>query len=418
MASMDLQQTVRMIEWLDEERRRDKNAIARLEERIGQQQELIEQLVRQLNGLENEHSEMRSVFMPAGNESKLVEQMRGEMRQLLESTEAKRLTTERELERRLEFNRETMTRPIRELNERMDKLEQHREDLTAFRAERDRISTTLVALQQRVEDLAKKADEPERRLMQLDEQRRQDSRRIADIQAEMPDLQKLIEGVRVKIERVEALTLKNEGRFLDMQNTEQSRREELQGFVEQQKLIMQQHSQEIKDLARSIGTYDDDIRRNLERFESWTETYRQMKKIVEDFDRIGERLERRINEVAEMQRLSEERFREEWNDWIKDDQRRWKQFTLTNDEAWRKHEKEMSEFRDRLNTNRDEMNPLSKSVERLWQLEQERAKLYLEGYKAMMMQFEIAAPTSAISPTSISPITTNGEQSNGSNESP
>lgn len=418
MASMDLQQTVRMIEWLDEERRRDKNTIARLEERLGQQQELIEQLVRQLNGLENEHSEMRSVFMPAGNESKLVEQMRGEMRQLLESTESKRLTTERELERRLEFNRETMTRPIRELNERMDKLEQHREDLAAFRTERDRISTTLVALQQRVEDLAKKADEPERRLMQLDEQRRQDSRRIADIQAEMPDLQKLIEGVRVKIERVEALTLKNEGRFLDMQNTEQSRREELQGFVEQQKLIMQQHSQEIKDLARSIGTYDDDIRRNLERFESWTETYRQMKKIVEDFDRIGERLERRINEVAEMQRLSEERFREEWNDWIKDDQRRWKQFTLTNDEAWRKHEKEMSEFRDRLNANRDEMNPLSKSVERLWQLEQERAKLYLEGYKAMMTQFEITAPTSAISPTSISPITTNGDQSNGGNEAP
>jgi hypothetical protein len=41
------------------------------------------------------------------------------------------------------------------------------------------------------------------------------------------------------------------------------------------------------------------MRRNLERFESWSETYRQMKKVIEDFERIGDRLERRINEVAE-----------------------------------------------------------------------------------------------------------------------
>ena len=38
---MDVNQIARMIEWLDEERRRDKAVIAALEERIQQQQDTI-----------------------------------------------------------------------------------------------------------------------------------------------------------------------------------------------------------------------------------------------------------------------------------------------------------------------------------------------------------------------------------------
>lgn len=389
---MDVQQAMRMIEWLDEERRRDKNMMARMEERLNQQQTLIEQLTRQLNGLENEQVSMHSQFIPAERDLQILEQIRTEMRQMLESLESKRLNAEREFERRNDFARETLTRSIREVIDRVDKIEDHFEDIAGARAERDRFSTTLIALQQRVDDLSKKMEEPERRIIALEEQRRQETRRISDVQSEIPELQKFIEGVRLKVERIEALALANEGRTLEMQNLERNRREELQNFIDQQKLISQQRTQEMKDLTRNMGVYDEDMRRALERFESWAETYRQMKKIVEDFERIGERLERRINEVSEMQRLSEERFREEWNDWIKDDQRRWKQFTLANDEAWRKHEKEMSDFRKLLDGAREGMGPLSKSIEKLWRLEQARSRLYIEGYQGLLMEFNLNAP--------------------------
>jgi hypothetical protein len=65
---MDLAQAARMIEWLDEERRRDKGMIAALEERIAQQNDLIGQFERRLNGLESEQSTMRTTFMPADRE--------------------------------------------------------------------------------------------------------------------------------------------------------------------------------------------------------------------------------------------------------------------------------------------------------------------------------------------------------------
>src|SRR5690606_35692481 len=88
---MDLAQAARMIEWLDEERRRDRGDIALLEERIAQQSDLIEQLLRRIDGMESEQSSLRSMFLPTGRDSELAEQLRVEFQQLIESTESKRL---------------------------------------------------------------------------------------------------------------------------------------------------------------------------------------------------------------------------------------------------------------------------------------------------------------------------------------
>ncbi|MBN1201476.1 MAG: hypothetical protein JXJ20_06435 [Anaerolineae bacterium] len=385
---MDLPQAARMIEWLDEERRRDRATIALLEERLAQQTDQVDQLVRRLNGMESEQSTMRTSFLPATREVEITEQLRTEFQQMLEGTESKRLMAEREAERRAEISRESATRMVRDLGDRVEKLEHTAEELPAARVERDRVASALAAVQQRVEDLAKKFEEPERRMTFLEEQRRQDSRRISDIQSELPEMQKQIDGLRPKLEAMENMSLRNEKRILELQTSETERREETQQFVDQQALLLQQRDQQVAELAKSFGAYDEDMRRYMERFETWAETYRQMKKAVDDFERIGERLGRRINEVAEMQRLSEERFRQEWNDWIADDQKRWKQFTLTNDEAWRSHDKQSEEYRRRLEEFQSLLLLVKDSIERLWQLERAQAELYRDRYQALLLEYD------------------------------
>ncbi len=385
---MDANQIARMIEWLDEERRRDKATISKLEERIVQQQEVIDTLTRRMTGLEGDQATMKTAFLPAGRDNDVMTQLRTEMQQQIEQIEARRITAEREAERRTEASRENVTRPIREITDRLEKLERVLEEVGAARVERDRFAAALSALQQRAEDLAKKFEEPERRLAFLEEQRRQDARRISETQTELPEMQRQIDALRPKLDLIEEMALRNEKRVLEVQNAERERREQIQQFVEQQSLFLQQRDLRVEEITRTFGQYDEDMRRNLERFESWSEVYRQMKKIIEDFDRIGERLERRINEVAETQRLSEERFRQEWNSWNADDQKRWKQFTLTNDEAWRLHDKEFDQFRTKFNEALQHLAPIYDSLDRLWKLERAQADLYRERFAAMVDEFE------------------------------
>jgi hypothetical protein len=51
---MDMNQAASMIEWLDEERRRDRNTITMLEERLAQQSDTITMLTKRLGGLESD----------------------------------------------------------------------------------------------------------------------------------------------------------------------------------------------------------------------------------------------------------------------------------------------------------------------------------------------------------------------------
>jgi chromosome segregation ATPase len=381
---MDLNQAARMIEWLDEERRRDKGTIAKLEERMSQQQDMIETLTRKLGAMENEQSGMRTQFIPVGRDNEMIDQVRLEIRQTVDELETRRIAADRENEKRAEVSRENLARPVRELGDRIDRLERAQDEISTARVERDRFAAALSGLQQRADDLAKKMDEPDRRLAFLEEQRRQDARRISETQTELPELQKQIDGLKPKLDLIEDMILRTEKKIIEVQTAERERRDQVQTFIEQQTLYVQQREQRVEELTRQFGQYDDDMRRNLDRFETWSEAYRQMKKVIEDFDRIGDRLERRINEVAEMQRLSEERFRQEWASWNADDQKRWKQFTLTNDESWRTHDKEFDTFRTRFGEAVANFTPIYDSLDRIWKLQRAQANLLRDQWNQLL----------------------------------
>jgi len=386
---VDINQAAKLIEWLDEERRRDKGTIARLEERLSAQQETIDTLSRRVNGMESEqtviHSQVNASQMGGGE---LMEQLRQEMRVLIEQSEAKRLTAEREVERRGEIAREGIVRPVRDLSERLGHIESQLNALPGFQIERERTGEAVASVQQRIEDLNKKLDEPERRLAQLEEQRRQDSRRTSELQSELPQLKKQIDAVLPKLGLIEELALRNERKVNETQMAESERRDQMQQFIDQQTLVLQQRDQQVQTLMDKFGDQDSAMQQNLERFEGWAETHRAMQRTMDDFERMSDRLQGRINEVAEMQRMSEERFREEWNDYRASEIKRLKDFTLANDEVWRNHDKEFERHVGRVSGIEERIPPLKDSLSRLWNLERERANMYRDRYQSLLMEFD------------------------------
>nr|MCU0512905.1 hypothetical protein [Anaerolineae bacterium] len=161
---MEINQLASMIEWLDEERRRDKALIAMLEERLAQQSETINTLQRRLGGIESEQTVMKGSALPAQKEHEMLETVRKEMRQLLEQSEARRLAAEREMERRGDLNRENLARSVRELTEQLEKIQRSTGTITEVKSEGSRLADLVGTLYQRVEDLNKKLEEPDRRL--------------------------------------------------------------------------------------------------------------------------------------------------------------------------------------------------------------------------------------------------------------
>ena len=390
---MDVNQLASMIEWLDEQRRQDRAIISALEQRLEQQSEEALVVQRRVNTVESDQARFRQEAMPAQREHDIIDQLRADMEELLEQAEARRLTAERETERRLELQRETFQRAVRELSGKAERIERQLGNISDLQSEGDRLQNAMRILNQEMEDLTKQLEGPDRRLAFLEEQRRSDARRLAEIETEMPEYKKSVDAISPKLTLVEDLTRRNERRLQDMGNSERERREQIQQFIDQQQLLSQQRDQQMADLQNRFGSQDDDLQKYIERFEVWAGAYREMKRIIDDFNRIGDRLERRIGEGAELQRLCEERFRQEWNDWRDDDQKRWKQLTLSSDEVWRNHDREFASFIKRIDRLEAALPGIRSDIERLWQLERARAELYRERYQAMLLQYDARQPS-------------------------
>src|SRR5512143_4288560 len=66
--------------------------------------------------------------------------------------------------------------------------------------------------------------------------------------------------------------------------------------------------------------------------QEWEVAQRAVKRAQETYEEIVQKFERRINEISEMQRLAEDRFRQELVAFKADDQKRWTSHTLSHDE--------------------------------------------------------------------------------------
>ncbi len=74
------------------------------------------------------------------------------------------------------------------------------------------------------------------------------------------------------------------------------------------------------------------------------EALRGAKKAQDTYLELNTKLERRINEVTEMQRLTEDRLRQEWLAFKADDQKRWTGHSLSAEESFRDIRKDLQKY--------------------------------------------------------------------------
>ena len=97
--------------------------------------------------------------------------------------------------------------------------------------------------------------------------------------------------------------------------------------------------------------------------QTYSEIESSLRRAQGQFDDIIEQITRRIHEITEMQRLGEERFRQEWTTFKSDDQKRWVNYTLTQEEQAKESIRRHERLNERLTTLEEIFQDLHDSVE-------------------------------------------------------
>jgi len=118
---------------------------------------------------------------------------------------------------------------------------------------------------------------------------------------------------------------------------ENERRETLTLWIEKQDRKLMDFERSWNDWEKRFAEFETKAEDLDGRILIYEETHRSLKQMQSELEETLERLERRINEVTEMQRLAEDRNKHEWSSFQADDQKRFNTMKLTTDERWREH---------------------------------------------------------------------------------
>jgi chromosome segregation ATPase len=217
---------------------------------------------------------------------------------------------------------------------RIDDLEQ---SLEVRREEEIRLTRGLKDLAERLKEVGSSEEDQARVLASLEEGRRQDSLRVADLQQELADLGTKVDALHGSMDSSSDRIRRLEVQIADLASAESERVEGQSVFLEQQSIKMAEFERFLKEWQESITSFESREVRLDEQARVFDQSLRSLKQARSDLDSMLERLERRIAEISEIQRLSEDRIRQEWTSFQADDQKRWSSYRLSFDEHWREY---------------------------------------------------------------------------------
>jgi DNA repair exonuclease SbcCD ATPase subunit len=340
---MDLDQIIKRLEWLDDERRKDKTLIATLEDRIMSLEGNSTGVAKQVNSLSGEISRLGVWLARIEQIEATIVQVRVESNRIVEGIEKQRVDREREVEKVRLADLEGLNKAIFEVRKGQEVLPEIRRSMQLRIDEEFRLGRLIDELEKKFLE-TQRVDEESRRSQRLvEENLRQDSKRLTDLQAEISAFRKRLDEQRSKVELATENFRKTELRINDFQSAETERRQAQTAFIEKQNLFQVEKNRTWKEWSvrfEEITNQATNIEAELQALDA---TNRALKRSQEAFDEITQTFERRMNEITEMQRLTEDRFRQEWVTFKADDQKRWANYTLTNEEqsreAVRRYEK-------------------------------------------------------------------------------
>jgi len=344
---MEFEQIVKRLEWLDEEHRKDKAALSALEDHIASLTGNISTLTQQIKDLDKKVSEIGPVNARLTQYDELLSKERADMNKALDALEKKHLQREKDRIKRHQ-------KDLEEINKSLPKLDQSK-DIAALRklikerADEDiKLNIIISEFKPKIDDAIRKSEDVATSNKLIEESRRQDVKRVADIQGEITSVRKRIDEFRQKTE-LQSDSLRNiENRFSELIVSESERKQAQAAFLEQQSIAQVDRDKAYKAWLEKVETFQKQTETLDTQTQALDEAVRAAKRAQETYVDLNQRLERRINEITEMQRLGEERLRQEWVTFKADDQKRWTGYSLSADEAMRDLQKTVDKYEERI----------------------------------------------------------------------
>ena len=365
---MEFEQIQKRVQWLDDERRKDKNIISHLQEQISRYEGKLSASQQQNEDLLAEVTHLKTIIGRMDTYEDSLVFHRAELQKQVNAIENQASQRDNEMMSVLRTEIHASDGYLEEIRKELAVTRELKKDMMARVTEEDRLARLVDELRIDLEEVRRTEEDQSRMYRVIEDDRRQDSKRINDLQGETAALRKRYEEHRGKIEINEIAMRKLETRVNELITTEQDRSSRQEAFQEKQALLDVEREATWKDWQSRFSTIEKQSADVEDQIQSLDATYLAVKRTQDSVDDLIGRVERRINEVAEIQRLTEERFRQEWTTFKADDQKRWTNMTLSQDEQRTEISRKLEQATDRITYMEESLQQIQDSLIQINQL--------------------------------------------------
>lgn len=350
---MDISQLAQTVMWLEDERRRDKAEIERLQELVqSTHNETTEQATR-IKELEARLLSLTGQVTRTSNIEAAVEKAKRELSLMVQQAEARVQATEREAFAARQNERETILRAVENIRLEVQKYAQYEKPIESHRIELQRLGEQIARLQHQVNEGLSQVNTRLQSIAYLEDLIRRNERDIHQLQtldAEIRQQQQLggeaIQKLQIELQR------------------------QINSLVQETKAQ--------RTIVEAIGP----------RITSLQEQQDSGRAVLAEIKVFEERIQRQQDQAAERQRLAEERQKRELSEWQTDNEKRWRRLEVITEQRWANQQREHQELVDRLKIDEERSIGLVDEIEWLWRAQREFAYHRVSEVQKWITEFE------------------------------
>ena len=343
MTTMDLGQLTQMVTWLDEEHRRDKAELLRLQQKVELQEAELQDQSRIIKDLESRAASTQNQLLRFAQLENALQQLKNEVVQMFNQADERRQQEARELERVRAIERDNVSKALNEIRRDLQRLPRLDEEIALRKAEQRRVSDSLLVMQQELNALTQEVESKLRSIPFLEDGRQQDAKRIARLQQESLEAMKRLEQQESRLQMIEDVTRRQERDTGELKEIVSQLRTDQRDFVEKQLLEIEHLKRQMAEWVETLGTYTKQMDRFAAQMQEFNEAFRQDRQVVESVERFQEMIRREQSQVAELQRLAEDRQKRQLEQWSEENEKRWRKELLRWEHQWGEQAKRNSQ---------------------------------------------------------------------------
>lgn len=337
------EQLEKRVEWLDNERRNDKTNLASLQNRLTAIETENITLRKQIKELEMALTKSNNQIANSDKFDNRIDRLNIDLTKQIRDVNERAEMNLNEVNKRIKLELDTTKRSIADIFSSIEQLKSLQNETKNLKVEDNRLARLIEELKTKILDVSRFDEDYRRSLHLLEESRRQEAKRLTDLQGEVVAVRKRVEETRSRFDTFTDSFRQLDGRITELQVFEKDRQEAQSAFIDRVNDSLldkdktfkawEQRFSEIEKINLSLNAQMGDL-----------ESSRQaISKSLSSIDDVAARFERRINEITEIQRLNDERRQQEWTTFKSDDLKRWTNYTLSQEEQARNTASKLTE---------------------------------------------------------------------------